>query len=239
MAELASESHPSLRAVTVLVRAALVHYSAALARYPLDGFVTDHVSILQEIGQLYRLMAFFEPNLDKRWRLQRRRANLYEPLLDELSPRSYWTLLQMLLFELGETYGDMADIRKAQRGLYGDRVPPRRINELVFKGIRYMQAFIKSFEREGRAPEDPVEESFLQSFLAAHFTLAQLFSKLCGTQPGDEVEFWRKTLIEYEWIVRFLDMHNITGVFVEEADICRQMVQLLPLKILAAQAHLL
>lgn len=50
-----------------LFKKCLKAYNEALSFYVLDGFVTEHITVLQEISLLYRMIALFEPDLSRRW----------------------------------------------------------------------------------------------------------------------------------------------------------------------------
>jgi hypothetical protein len=40
---------------------------SSLKHYVLDGYVTEHIANLECISQLYKLIAFFEPDIPRKW----------------------------------------------------------------------------------------------------------------------------------------------------------------------------
>lgn len=46
----------------------------------MDGYVTDHVEILQDHSSLFRALAFFEEDLERRCKMHKRRVDMLEPI---------------------------------------------------------------------------------------------------------------------------------------------------------------
>ena len=46
----------------------------------MDGFVTDHIEILQDHSALFRALAFFEDDLERRCKMHKRRVDMLEPI---------------------------------------------------------------------------------------------------------------------------------------------------------------
>ncbi|KAJ4457292.1 putative KIF-1 binding protein C terminal [Paratrimastix pyriformis] len=104
------------------------------------------------------------------------------------------------------------------------------INGLLQAGMQHFRQFIKSFEKDGRMP-DRVDEAQTHSFLMAHFSLARMWSKLVTTAVPEALANLEKTKTEYKFLIDYFDNNHVTSCFQEEIEICRQMHDLLPVKI--------
>lgn len=79
--------------------------------FKLDGFVTDHCEILRDISDLYSALAFFDPDLSRKSKMQKRRLDLLENVCEEISEQFYLTLKRQLLFDCGSILSEMIDIK--------------------------------------------------------------------------------------------------------------------------------
>lgn len=43
------------------------------AFFVIDGFVTDHSEVIRDLSELYNVLIFFDPDLDRRCKMQKRR----------------------------------------------------------------------------------------------------------------------------------------------------------------------
>lgn len=59
----------------------------------MDGYVTDHIEILQDHSALFRALAFFEEDLERRCKMHKRRVDMLEPICNGTK----LTLLQCFL----------------------------------------------------------------------------------------------------------------------------------------------
>ena len=65
--------------------------------YVLDGFVSDHVAIAQQMSALCRHLAAFEPDLSTRSKLHKRRITRLDALSRDLNPAAFPSLFQQLV----------------------------------------------------------------------------------------------------------------------------------------------
>lgn len=54
--------------------------SKAKEYFQMDGYVTDHIEILQDHSSLFRALAFFEEDLERRCKMHKRRVDMLEPI---------------------------------------------------------------------------------------------------------------------------------------------------------------
>lgn len=191
----------------------------------LDGFVTDHVEICQDWSQLYNKMIFFVAELDRKCKLHKRRIDLLEKLCQEISEDHYVTLIRQLLFELGECYSQLLDFKVD----YNEKRNPKKIQRLATKGIETFERFLRTMsdKKSGEHPLSYAEE-YVRPVLLARFYLARLHSKCLE----DRAEHLEKSLKEYETIFDYVARHPSAKESIEkEYEICREMKELLPLKL--------
>lgn len=54
----------------------------------MDGYVTDHIEILQDHSALFRSLIFFEEEADSRCKMHKRRIDMLEPICNGTGPKS-------------------------------------------------------------------------------------------------------------------------------------------------------
>lgn len=202
--------------------------------YILDGHVTNHVEILQDMSQLYKLLAFFDEDYERRCKMHKRRVDILSEVLIELNPQHYLLVCRQLMFEIAEAYSDMVDLKIAIAEESGG--PPvahavKKINTLINKSIKFFQSFLDSLKRNGKLP-DTFDEDSVRPALVAQFYMARLYSKLICADRQGKVENLKKSLDIYKYLVQYCDTHPDLpeGTFKDELDVTREMAQLLPLK---------
>eukprot|EP01035_Chromulina_nebulosa_P061770 gene61770-84483_t len=98
------------KARSIFLRAA-ARIEAAKKYYVLDGFVTDHSTILQEHSQLYHHLSLFETETKRKLAMESRRIDMLSPLLAQLNKASYEVLHKQISYELGESALAMLEIK--------------------------------------------------------------------------------------------------------------------------------
>ena len=198
----------------------------AKAFYVLDGFVTDHVEISQDQSQLYSKLIFFEPNNDRKCKMHKRRIDLLSSLCDQISDEHYLTLIRQLLFELGECFSQLLDLKL---DLPVEERKPEKIHRLASKGIETFERFLRTMvDPKTKAFPQTYADEFVRPVVLARFYLARFHSK-CPENRREHVEL---SLNEYRWIVDYVDRHPLTKDALEqEYRISQEMSELLPLKL--------
>ena len=202
--------------------------------YVLDGHVTNYVEILQDMSQLFKLLAFFDADFERRCKMHKRRIDMLSEVLVELNPQHYLLVCRQLMYEIAETYSEMVDLKLAIAEESGE--PPhahavKKINTLIKQSVKFFQSYLDSLKRNGELPETFDEDS-LRPALVAQFYIARLHSKLICAAKRDKVENLKKSFDIYRYLVKYCDGHSDMpeGVFKDELDVSREMAQLLPLK---------
>lgn len=105
---------------------------AAKKYYVLDGYVTDHVTLLQDHSKLYHHLALFENDLKRKLAMELRRLELLSPVLKSLNKISFEVLHKQVSYELGETCLAILDI-KLDKLRHRDASGQEVINETSLK----------------------------------------------------------------------------------------------------------
>jgi len=204
-------------------------YNAAKEYYVLDGFVSEHVSILEDMSWMYRMLAFWEKSPQRALAMHKRRAGFLEPVVEQINPRAYDTLWKQVTFELGEIYREMMDIKLHSVYSIDEEYMPekdldsaRRINEYGTKGIKYYILFITSFKDQTGNIPDPVPPENEHLFLSAKFYMARIYSRQAALTREQAVQGLKQALDLYRWLVAY-HSRNKTKVFLDEIEVCRQM----------------
>lgn len=196
--------------------------------------MTNHVEILQDMSQLYKLLAFFDPDFERRCKMHKRRVDMLSEVLIELNPQHYLLVCRQLMFEIAEAYSDMVDLKIAiaeETGGSPSTHAVKKINTLINQSIKFFQSFLDSLKRNGKLPENFDEDS-VRPALVAQFYIARLYSKLICADRRGKVENLKKSLDIYQYLVKYCDTHPDMPelVFKDELEVSREMAQLLPLK---------
>lgn len=72
--------------------------------YRIDGHCSDHVAVVRDHSTLYKVLAFFEGDLERQCKMHKRRADMIQAVLKELSMQYYLLVCRQLMFELAEVY---------------------------------------------------------------------------------------------------------------------------------------
>eukprot|EP00727_Mastigamoeba_balamuthi_P008605 m51a1_g4367 hypothetical protein (591) ;mRNA; r:297513-299600 len=203
--------------------------------YVLDGYVTDHLNIAQDLSKAWSSLAAFETSSSRRCKMHKRRADLFEPFAAQLNPRFFHWQLQHVFYRLGEVYSEMAELKVADRDALAAAHAPEhvlaareaKVNKLIDKSLKYHERFQETFKGEGSEEQEAENRSAL---MTSHFTVARLCSKRAHGGREEAVAWLRRALAEYAWICDYGARHADHG-FDRELALCNQMLELLPQKI--------
>ncbi|KAG7389508.1 hypothetical protein PHYBOEH_007423 [Phytophthora boehmeriae] len=226
--------------------------------FVLDGFVTQHVRLLQRESTLYRRLLAFEDARGRRVAMQRRRLALLSPMLgDTLNERAFGDLLQELYFECAEVNADIFELKKSKEAgekalayelkaihcyqqfllLYyppldataADRNDPRRTAVLL--GGKQVQL----------PPGEPMTPKEFRTLLLGYFGLAHACGKIVlPSETSKTVGYWKQSLAYHEAVIELVQQYEqqqkpqgleLRRIFGAELTICTEMIELLPEKI--------
>lgn len=203
--------------------------NSAKSYYVLDGFVTDHVELCQDTSQLYLKLVFFESNIDRKCKMQKRRIDLLSPLCKEISEEHYLYLVRQLLFELGECYSTLMDLKLEQKQELNSAKTAEKVTHLIQDGISTFERFLSTMnDKKTHEKPETYSDDYVRPVLLAYFYIARLHSK----SIENRCERLQKSLDQYKIIVEYVDKHpNVLEQIEQEYNISKEMILLLPLKI--------
>jgi len=209
------------------------HFITAQEYYTMNEKCSDYVEITRDLSQLYKHLIFFETDNDRKAKMHRRRADLLEVVLKELSETHYLLVVRQILFELGEIFSDMMDI-KTKRWNEEPNNPhhAKKVNLMVSQAIHYFTRFLDSMKVEGKHPEKYNDDNARPALLA-RFHLGRLASKYVVEENTEQhLRNVLTTFTSYQQIVDYCKKHeDAAKALEEEYEVCQEMVRLLPIKI--------
>ena len=225
-----------------LFKPGLKHFQNALKYYILNGFVTEHVIINQEISSLYKYIVLFEKDLSTKCKLHKRRVNILKPIEAELSLKVYENLILELCFELGNIYEEMASIKRTILDKSNNNISQNdtkkitKINDLFNNGITYFSKFIKILEfplnRDPNITEPAlIPTEYITSYIQCKFMIAAIYNKMIPNNSDEHIKYISNAIKGYKFIVKYCDINNIVKQFQDQYNISKQLSELLPLKI--------
>ena len=102
------ETFDSARAVFIK---AVSRVQAALKYYVIDGFVTDHIMLLELHSSLYGLLIPFETDIKRKLAMHQRRVDMLSPLLKVLNMSAYDLQHKQISYQIGEVALAMIDLK--------------------------------------------------------------------------------------------------------------------------------
>eukprot|EP01135_Chromosphaera_perkinsii_P006544 Nk52_evm16s539 gene=Nk52_evmTU16s539 len=214
------------------------HLQRAMEFYQLDGYVTAHIEILQNISLLYKNLIPFEEDIGRKSKMMKRRIDLLEPILGELSMQHYLNYCRQLMYELGETYHDLLDLKREQfeTGPQGGDCSKAlaKINTCVSKSAAYFCQFVDSYKvpETGKLPHTyEGGEEVVLTVMNAHLYLARIYTKTIGILPEVESQFLEKSYLAYKYIIDFCGRSDVVvPEFQEQLALCKEMSELVLMK---------
>ena len=108
--------------------------SAKSTYYKFQDHCVDFVDIQRDLSHMHKVLVHFEPDLSRKFKMQKRRIDLLEPTYKGLSVKHFTLLVRQLAYEVAETYSAMMDLKLEQNSA------PTKVNSLIGKHL-----FLTSF----------------------------------------------------------------------------------------------
>ena len=106
--------------------------------YKFEEHCVDYVEIQRDLSHMHKILVYFEPDLSRKFKIQKRRIDLLEPTYKELSVKLFTLLVRQLIYEVAETYSAMMDLKLDQL----NSITPanvKKINGLIDSSIAAFQ----------------------------------------------------------------------------------------------------
>ncbi|XP_005183489.1 KIF-binding protein [Musca domestica] len=206
----------------------------AKEHYKPDTDATEYAKIINDFAELYQHIAFFEEDPVNQSKMQKRRAKYYEELLELLNPTFYLSICRESWYGAGLAYSAILDIKLDL--LKASRTPnPQelgKINQVCQQAIKNFKSYIESYtEKDGSwKPNMDVEEQ--RTVLYAHFHVGRLHYKIITPDQNLQLENLSNSLKYYKtFIDECSKLEEPAKALQAEVGVCREMVNLLPMKI--------
>ncbi|KAI8785085.1 KIF1-binding protein [Biomphalaria glabrata] len=202
--------------------------------YNLESHASDAVQIIQDHSRAFKLLAFFELDMNRQCRMHKRRIDMLSELLRELNPQHYLLVCRQIIYELAETYSEMVDLKVTLIEMERTRATPystNKINKLVQQSIDQYQAYIDSLK--GGKSELPSEfpEGDVRPALVAFFCMGRLYSKFLEPLVPERLAKLTKSLECYKFVTNYCEANpSAKELIPNELGLCKEMVSLLPVK---------
>uniref|UniRef100_UPI00358DEF89 KIF-binding protein isoform X2 n=1 Tax=Myxine glutinosa TaxID=7769 RepID=UPI00358DEF89 len=224
-------SYPEARAMFLFGQSCV---QAAKRYYSLNSHTTDYVEVVQDYGELFNALSFFEPDMHRRCKMQKRRIDLLAEVYQELNPRFYLRLCRELQMELAEACYNLMDLKVSisSNVEQPSQHAAKKINQLAQEAIRYYQLFLNSLcDLEGRFPETlPPEVE--RAALVANFRMGGLHRKLLTTDGAQKLANTRRAYDCYRFVEGYCVRHPEAGEKIPaELELSQEIVGLLPAEI--------
>ncbi|CAG9865475.1 unnamed protein product [Phyllotreta striolata] len=205
--------------------------------YTLETLASDFIQIMLDQTQLYLNLVFFEDDPETQAKLHKRRIKLLEHVLNSINPQYYLNYCRQIWFELATTYSDISDIKSDVLKETEGRPAPHslvKINNLIENGILHYSNFIDSFEDKlTKKLPDKIEEDLEKPFLRAAFHRAALYGRYISLDKQVKLKNTELSLENYKFVYDYCERNSkAKDLMPMEYGICKEMVLLLPIKIL-------
>ena len=216
-----------------MFNAAFPRVTRALAHWPLDGSVSEHIGLCQLLSALYRQLSLRDPVAGHAGAWLKKRTAPLLPCMEGLSAAQWVDLYREVSGELAKMYGEWMEV-KGRGGGGGGRGSQK---ELGVKAIGWWEKWLATFnrvdrfggeERGGIKAEE--ERECAREVLKGMMCVARLYGRLGGEGVEEVVANERRSWEWFERTVARCEELKAEDVFKEELAVCREMVELLPRK---------
>ena len=215
----------------------------AKGTYVLDGFVTSHFEVIERETELFAQLTRWEPSLARQHAMHKRRIELLRPPIALLSEKAYTQLVRQGLFDASVMAAEALEVKCAMLPKDCPKdVKATKLGADVALCVETCNEFLQRFETTagggdgdgegGAVAPEKVEDEQERAYITCRFHLARAHGKL------DSPESLGAALRQYELITAYLTRNKVEGME-QEAEVCSEMVELLPHKIKAAQRNLI
>ena len=201
----------------------------ALKYYTLDEHASDHIKCIQDLSKLYHALIKYESQPDRKCKMHKRRIDALVKVLGSINQKYFLGSCRQLLFELGEIYTAMVDIKLKS---YQDKpCNDQKINHLISKAIEYYEQFEKTFKHNAAGDIERLDKEMVRPVMLAYFSIGRYFTKKICFDPRDQAQNWQLCESYYRkvkyYIEKNLDQKELVS---EELDLIDELLTLIPLK---------
>ncbi|XP_011187350.1 KIF-binding protein [Zeugodacus cucurbitae] len=203
--------------------------------YKPETEATEYAKVIKDYAELYQHIAFFEEEPANQAKMQKRRAKYYEDLLELLNPVFYMGICRECWYGAGLSYCAILDIKLD--ALKERRTPQpqdlQKINQTCQRAIKNFLEFVKSYlDKDGATIKASADAEEQRNVLYAYFHLGRLHFKMITPDLNLQLENMNNSLKYYKLFTdECAARKEVAETLNAEVGVCREMVNLLPLKI--------
>ncbi|ETV91353.1 hypothetical protein, variant [Aphanomyces invadans] len=233
----------SFDAARDVFKKAMAALTTAKNFFGLDGFVTDHIRLLQCQSRCYAKLIPFEPDRKRQMAMHQKRIDVYDPILHgDFNLNAYGYLVQEIYFEVGEIYSVLHDLKVVVHWTK----PYMETNQYAVDSIRFFEKFLQLYYYQ-QGKSDSLETLPARLYVPTHldthsvddmkpffngvFFLTRVYGKVQFLDDAKTVLFWTKCLEMHECLLQWIPSLGLPNFFVDEIAISQEMSRLLPEKI--------
>ena len=219
------------------------YFNAAKCNYyTMNEHCTDYAEINQDLSYMHKVLIFFETDADRQFKMQKRRVDLLEEIVKELNMSVYKLLIRQVLFEIAEIYSAMMDLKSVKWQASQNNETPNqenvqlknKINSLTSLSINNFTLFHETLKNADGSFPKTFNEDTVRPALLAHFHMGRLYDKYVGIPEVSQQKIKNKlqSYCHFKTIVDYCSAHDgMDEVMKNELPICKELVQLMPVKI--------
>lgn len=201
--------------------------------YTMRDHVSDYVAVVQDHSKLYAKLIDFVKQPNDKCKLHKRRLDMLIPVESELNPQYFLAICRQLQYEIAETYQEMMN---QKRDRFTDANPPdaksmTKIRKLGQDSIKYYNKFIDTC-KDNTSKEIPktLDETLVRPYLRANFSIAGIYRKLLTENIQDYLANSEKSLKHFGTCILYCENNPSYDGFKEEVEICKEMVNMIPIQ---------
>lgn len=184
-----------------MFRIANTQFKRSLEYFVLDGYVTEHIQMKQDVSKLYKLLSQLESDKDRFIAMQERRKEMLEPITKEINPKAYEVQYIELGVELGDIYSAMFDVQYEHFNRIG-KAPKKTeatlMNSHGLKSIEWSKEVCTIIlKMEGKF-------EYAQAILNQYLSTARIYSKLFDKDEKVTLKNLEMSFRDYEFLDKFV-----------------------------------
>uniref|UniRef100_A0A1B0GA80 KIF-binding protein n=1 Tax=Glossina morsitans morsitans TaxID=37546 RepID=A0A1B0GA80_GLOMM len=201
--------------------------------YKPDSEASEYAKIIKDFAELYEHMAFFEEDPSNQSKMQKRRAKYYEELLELLNPSFYLNICRECWYGAGLSYCAILDIKLDCFKSSASPNPQElhKINQVCQHAIKHFKSFIQSYIEKDGSIKANIDVDEQKTWLYSHFHLGRLHYKMITPDQKLQLENLSNSLKYYKaFTEECVKLAEASKSLQAEIGVCREMVNLLPIK---------
>lgn len=201
--------------------------------YKPDTEASEYAKIIKDYAELYEYMAFFEEDPINQAKMHKRRAKYYEELIELLNPTYYLGICRACWYGAGLAYTAILDIKLDCFKANATPNPQElhKINLACQLAIKNFMDYVNSYCDKDNQLKMNINVEEQRTLLYVYFHLGRLHYKLITPEAKLQLENLTNSLKYYRMFTDQCEKQKEAAKTLQaEIGVCREMVNLLPMK---------